>query len=493
MKNTITFTKMVIIFGFISFLSCNIEDDSMTNTKPVAAFKINESIVDEGSPIVFTDLSFDQNGSILSWKWDFGNSETSTEQSPIYIYPNVGDYEVTLTVTDDAGTTNANTFSKQISVIEPSTASINPTTLWVYNLPYSSTNSSIAVSDEGTVYLTTDGKSSDLTRGDHNIFAVKNGNLSWGYITDEVVRSSPAIADDGTVYVGDYNGDLVAFNSDGSQKWKVDLGKRVKYSSPAIAADGTIYVGMEDDDILHAVNPGDGTIKWSFSVGHDIRATPVVDSHGIIYVASADDYFYAINPDGTEKWKTMYGDYTAGAPAIVESIKTIYFSGKTSDNTGHLIAFNMTDGGISWDNSTRLLAKTEQGGPVVATDGTIYLGGEDNKMVAYNPDGTEKWNFETTGRVLAAPALDNDGNLYFGDTSGIFYVLDSEGNTKWKASKLNEDIRSSAAIGTDGIIYILTRNNTNETGKLYALQTTATGLMNSEWPMLSKNAKHTGR
>lgn len=492
MKNILIYTKAIMVLGFILLFACNNDNELIIDTKPVAAFKINETIVDEGTPIIFTDLSFDQNGTISSWNWDFGNNETSTEQSPIYTYPSIGDYKITLTVTDDSGNTNVNIFSKEISVIEPSTASVSPNVLWSYTVPWYSTNSSIAVSNDETVYVTTDAKSSDPARGD-NIIAVKNGNVLWGHVTSEVLRSSPAIASDGTVYAGDYNGNFVAVNTDGSIKWEVDLGSRIKYSSPAIANDGTIYIGMEGDNVLHAVNPNDGSIKWSFAVGNYIRATPVVDSSGVIYVASADDYFYAINPDGTEKWKTIYGDYTAGTPAIAESVNTIYFSGKTSDNTGHLIAFNMSDGTIKWDNNSRLLAKTEQGGPVVATDGTIYLGGEDNKMIAYNPDGTEKWSFETLDRILAAPALDNDGNLYFGDTSGTFYVIDSEGETKWKQTKLDEDIRSSAAIGNNGVIYILTRNNTDKTGTIYALRTNATSLMNSEWPMLSQNGKHTGR
>ena len=52
-----------------------------------------------------------------------------------------------------------------------------PTVAWTYDLPYYSTNLSIAVADDGTVYLGTDGKSSEPTRGAHNIFAIKNGAL----------------------------------------------------------------------------------------------------------------------------------------------------------------------------------------------------------------------------------------------------------------------------------------------------------------------------
>ena len=478
---------VVITFGIAS---CE-NDNSVIDTKPVGAFKVSSELIELGNAAVFTDLSFDQNGSIQSWEWDFGDGTTSKEQSPTHIYEK-GVFIVTLKVTDNSGNQNVNVFSKTITVMVPSTATKEPKVLWSYEVPYFSTHSSLAV-NSGVVYVTTDGKSSDLTRGD-NILAVKNGSLVWSHVTDEVIRMSPSIDADGTIYAGDYFGVFKSYKSDGSLKWSVDLGARIMYSSPSFAQDGTIYIGMEDDNVLRAINPANGIVKWSFNVGNDVRATPAVGADGTIYLASTNDYFYAINPDGTQKWKVFYGDYTSGAPAISESKGVIYLTCKTSDNTGHLIAFKMSDGSIIWDNASRPNAKLEQGGPTIAADGTIYAGGEDKKMVAYNPnDGSVRWEYATTGSIFAAPALDNDGNLYFGDTAGFFYVVDPDGKNKWAKTQLNEEINSSAAIDENGIIYILTRNNTTKKGKIHALKTNATNLMKSEWPMLSKNSKHTGR
>jgi eukaryotic-like serine/threonine-protein kinase len=61
------------------------------------------------------------------------------------------------------------------------------------------------------------------------------------------IHSSPAIASDGTVYVGSTNGIFYAINTtDGSIKWTHTTGGQIN-SSPAIAADGkTVYVGSDD-------------------------------------------------------------------------------------------------------------------------------------------------------------------------------------------------------------------------------------------------------
>ncbi|MGS0528288.1 PKD domain-containing protein [Zobellia nedashkovskayae] len=64
------------------------------------------------------DQSFDNDGSIVSYFWEFGeNNRTSSEANPTYEYISPGDYIVTLIVTDDDGATNSATIT--ISVNNP--------------------------------------------------------------------------------------------------------------------------------------------------------------------------------------------------------------------------------------------------------------------------------------------------------------------------------------------------------------------------------------
>ncbi|MFK7951168.1 MAG: PKD domain-containing protein, partial [Saprospiraceae bacterium] len=55
------------------------------------------------------DFSDNSTGTVINWYWDFGvdgiTNDTSTLQNPSYIYPTIGEYVATLTITDASGCT----------------------------------------------------------------------------------------------------------------------------------------------------------------------------------------------------------------------------------------------------------------------------------------------------------------------------------------------------------------------------------------------------
>ena len=57
-----------------------------------------------GPPTLTVTFSDASNGAPSAWAWDFGDGATSTEQNPTHSYGSVGEYDVSLTVTREAGT-----------------------------------------------------------------------------------------------------------------------------------------------------------------------------------------------------------------------------------------------------------------------------------------------------------------------------------------------------------------------------------------------------
>ncbi len=56
-----------------------------------------------GELITFTDLSADEDGTVVAWHWDFGDGTTDTVQNPTHAYAARGRYFVSLVVSDDVG------------------------------------------------------------------------------------------------------------------------------------------------------------------------------------------------------------------------------------------------------------------------------------------------------------------------------------------------------------------------------------------------------
>ncbi|UCG70723.1 MAG: right-handed parallel beta-helix repeat-containing protein, partial [Thermoplasmata archaeon] len=65
-----------------------------------------------------------------------------------------------------------------------------------------------------------------------------DGVLKWSYDAGSSIYSSPAVGNDGTIYLGTYDGDLIALNPDGTEKWRYATGSPI-YSSPAVSGNGT--------------------------------------------------------------------------------------------------------------------------------------------------------------------------------------------------------------------------------------------------------------
>ena len=491
MKSNIKLMMFLFILGLVS---CN-DEESVIDTKPVGAFSHSVKVVNNNTAVsaTFTDYSFDQNGTIVSWLWDFGDGTTSTEKSPTHIFA-LGKFTVKLKVTDNTGNINVNEFSKVLDL----TVVVEPTRLWSFDLPGVIDYCSPAVTDDGTVYIGI--TEAVRTAGNPNFFAIKNAAKVWDRLlpngtSSDQIQSSPSIASDGSIYMTSlFERYIYKINpSTGAIDTRFLTNSRMRYCAPTFASDGSVFIGgyNNNDRGLRNLNPN-LTQKWIFGIGVNFNSTATIGADGTIYIGAMDGFLYAINPNGTEKWKSRYGTWTATAPAIGPD-GTIYFAGEGNfinpSFKGILNAYNPADGSIKW--TVNLTEKINHGGPAVAADGTIYVGGHEKKMVAYKPDGTEKWSYAVDSPIEVVPAIDNDGNIYFGDTGGSFHVVDPNGQKKWKVSKLGEKINSSAAIGNDGIMYVAT--NVAGVGKLIAIKTNATGLQTGGWPMFAKNAKHSGR
>ena len=109
-------------------------------------------------------------------------------------------------------------------------------------------------------------------------------------------------------------------------------------------------------------------------------------------------------------------------------------------------------------------------------------------MGAEKKSGTVLWEFKTGDRVPSSPAIGSDGTVYVGSNDNKLYAINGKSGVKLWEFKTGDYVYSSPAIGSDGTVYVGSNDK-----KLYAFKTDSKGPAKSPWPMRGQNARHTGR
>jgi outer membrane protein assembly factor BamB len=299
---------------------------------------------------------------------------------------------------------------------------------------------SVTVGSDGRLHVCCeDGKLYTLDAG---------GNLLWTFDANTPLLSATSIAADGSLYVGGQNGTLYVVDPDGSLRWTYDTSNAI-YSSPAIDSAGRVYVGSTDGT-LYALEPN-GVELWRFTtsgpgrlLAGSVFASPTIADDGTVYIGGVyDANLYALNPsDGSVKWTcrfTSAAGEQGGEPfasPVVGADGTIY---QVLLHNSRLFAIEPNGGTILW--STDLLDLSALGvpsenldpaaagwsEPVLGPDGTIYVDLDDSYLRAVNPDGSIRWVTklgELGGFTLTA---DKSGTVYAAGDDGCVYVVDSSG------------------------------------------------------------------
>jgi outer membrane protein assembly factor BamB len=207
-----------------------------------------------------------------------------------------------------------------------------------------------------------------------------DGELLWELQFGKSARASaPAIdtSNDasrrGTIYIGTTDGMLYALTSDlspppaGQVKWSLKVGGvNRNNSSPSIANDGTIYIGTSTGIV--AVSSA-GNLLWSFNANSKVSATPAIGSNGTIYFGTQKKAFYAVNPNGTLKWKIegLSGEFRAST-AIGANGKIYAAGGKSV----YCFDDNGATGAIRWE--FQLPKPIQWSSPAIGSGNTLYIG-----------------------------------------------------------------------------------------------------------------------
>lgn len=203
--------------------------------------------------------------------------------------------------------------------------------------------------------------------------------------------------------------------------WVYDSGEDV--ATPiGQAADGPVLLACGDSfapSTLRALDPRDGTVRWSVDHAFYPGLTPTLTPDGHLYDRAFDSRDLELRDVQT-------GD--------VKSVVTPDFDANTA------IA--------------------------VEGDGTLVVGGTcpcgDQGLFAVDPaTGQDKWRFDPHGPLLpTAPTVGPDGRVYCTTQDGQIYALDgASGKTLWSFEP-DTPIGQSVTVGPNGTVYAVDDNDT---------------------------------
>ncbi|OGO26805.1 MAG: protein kinase [Chloroflexi bacterium RBG_16_52_11] len=262
-------------------------------------------------------------------------------------------------------------------------------------------------------------------------------NTVWEFACEDEIRGSPTYAN-GIIYVGSYDNNLYALDSDTGQfVWKYPTDGGI-VSKPAIY-ENAVYFGSEDKR-LHVVSTRYGKIAWSYYTEGPVRSSPHI-AEGHVFIGSDDGRLHAVNTlSGRQAWTLDAGAPIRSTPVVVQDM--VYFG----TEAGELYCVDYRSA-IKW----RFKAKRAITSSPVFSQGVIYFGSIDSTLYAIDAkSGWVIWRYRLGKPTISTPCL-ADELVFTGATDGVIYCVDSKTSKEVWRYATEHQVTGSPVIHNDAL------------------------------------------
>lgn len=323
-------------------------------------------------------VSADWSGGTVAFKPD---AEIAWEDGSGYYTPTVDLERNRMFVSSSPG-------ARSLAWIDPETGEFSHEDMWSTTTAPDNGAVGLALDKDGNVYhYNDDGKA--FAHG-------TDGEELWTndeYVATTKSEPQPVVSDEyGIFCFGTDDGELVALSlDDGEVSWTVELQDEEEAqeseirSSPAIGDDGVLYIGSAAG--LNAIDLNDGSFVWQYEdedlvsrCAGDVVISP--DGESIyLYCSSAgqtQSTMIAVDKQGEELWTTDIEPWGRAGGAVIGDNGTVY-----QQTWFAVVAFDPETGQQKWvrDISDDFRRPELSGTPVLDDDGNLYIATDSNGRI----------------------------------------------------------------------------------------------------------------
>lgn len=310
--------------------------------------------------------------------------------------------------------------------------------------------SSLVIDTNNIIYVGND---------DNKLYSIYSNNLSvkCSFLTLDNIRNTPVIDDNGIIYFGSEDEKIYSVYPDCTEKWNYSASDVITTSSIKLDNDGNLYVinnlqlrslnssdgslnwlkdfgnGFindlsvsidNDNSIIYAISYDgiysyyfNGSLKWSFDTvgGGDITTSPSITNDYNIFVGDELGKIYLIYFNGTENYNISIPQFNYYNSISIDNDNDKFYVSNYNYGSSRIYSYNISDGSLNWFISG--LVGLFHNDIIIDNVGNIIFADSENKMYAYNINGSELWNISISPFIYSTPLLLNDGYLYIVDNS----------------------------------------------------------------------------
>jgi len=234
-----------------------------------------------------------------------------------------------------------------------------------------------------------------------------------------------------TIYIGDDDSDIHAIDSGGSQEWTYTEHSDSVSELDVDESTGTLY-SVSDDGEVHAIDSDPdtgGSQEWTYTEHtSELSSVAVDESRELVIVGYRDGEVHAIGSDpdtgGSQEWTYTEHSDTVWGVEIDQSTGTFY----SVDGAGEIHAVDIGEKDVggsdvdaqNWTNTT-LTNDRWWDASIDASTQTLYVGGDNQNLVAFDADpdegGDDVWTYNI-GETIYGVAIDTESNVVYAGNGG---------------------------------------------------------------------------